>query len=474
MTKFNLKKYWPFLIIFLSLLIFSPALFNFFSSDDWFHLRISQIISFKDFLSFFSFFPNQHSAAFYRPIPTQVFFFIFQKLFDLNAWPYYLFIFLVFGFSLWLVYRLAKIVFKNEKQSLLALVFYAFSVTHFTRLYFLSAFQEILMTVFVLLAILTYLKKPSWKTNLLTAFFFILALLSKETAVVLPLILLLFDRFNSCFRPKRLILILLILLPYLYFRFFHFGQVSGDSYLWNFSVKKFLNTFFWYELWSFGAPELLVDYVSGGFRILPRFFSDFPFGSKIVLSLIGSTLASFAILFVTNFKKVEVKKILLFLGIFILALLPVLFLPWHKFTLELTLPMIGFSFFLAEICLAKRSWLTTVFISLFIILNLSMNLLTYQTHYAVSRSQIAMKVYQYFIRNYPQYPEGRYFEFTNDQEVGNKIWGVSKQVAFAVGDDNFFQVLYHNQNVKVFYQDLLEERPKDKQVININSTIFLP
>jgi len=235
-----------------------------------------------------------------------------------------------------------------------------------------------------------------------------------------------------------------------------------------------LNTFFWYELWSFGAPELLVDYVSGGFRILPRFFSDFPFGSKIVLSLIGSTLASFAILFVTNFKKVEVKKILLFLGIFILALLPVLFLPWHKFTLELTLPMIGFSFFLAEICLAKRSWLTTVFISLFIILNLSMNLLTYQTHYAVSRSQIAMKVYQYFIRNYPQYPEGRYFEFTNDQEVGNKIWGVSKQVAFAVGDDNFFQVLYHNQNVKVFYQDLLEERPKDKQVININSTIFLP
>ena len=472
--KSFLKKYYPFVIIFCSLLIFSPALFNFFSSDDWFHLRISQIGNLHEFFDFFSFLPNQHSATFYRPLSTQVFFFIFQKLFGLNAGPYYLFVFLVFGFSLWLVYRLARIVFKNKKQSLLALVFYAFSVTHFTRLYFLSAFQEILMTVFVLSAVLTYFKKPSWKTNLLTSFFFILALLSKETAVVLPLILILFDWFNDCFRPKRLIPILLILFPYLYFRFFHFGQVSGDSYLWDFSVRKFLNTFFWYALWSFGAPELLVDYVSGGLRILPRFFSDFPFWSKIVLSLIGSTLTSFAILFVANLKKVKVKKVLLFLGIFFLALLPVLFLPRHKFTLELTLPMVSFSFLLAEICLTKHSWLTTVFISLYIILNLSMNRLTYQTHYTVSRSQIAKKVYHYFIRNYPQYPEGCYFEFTNDQEVGNKIWGVSKQVAFAVGDDNFFQVLYHNQKVKVFYQDLPEERPKDKQVININSTNFLP
>ena len=136
--------------------------------------------------------------------------------------------------------------------------------------------------------------------------------------------------------------------------------------------------------------------------------------------------------------------------------------------------MVGFSFLLAEICLTKRSWLTTLFISLFIILNLSMNYLTYQRHYSVSRSQIAKKVYQYFIHNYPQYPDDQYFEFINDQEVGNKIWGMSKQVAFAVGDDNFFQVLYHNKNIKVFYQDLSEERPKNKKAININSTIFLP
>jgi len=34
--------------------------------------------------------------------------------------------------------------------------------------------------------------------------------------------------------------------------------------------------------------------------------------------------------------------------------------------------------------------------------------------------------------------------------------------------------LYHNKNIKVFYQDLSEERPKNKKAININSTIFLP
>jgi len=469
-----MKKYWPLFIIFLSFLIFSPDFFNFFSSDDWFHLQISQIGNFRDFLGFFSFSPNQYSAAFYRPLSTQVFFFVFQKLFGLNAWPYYLFVFLVFGFSLWLVYRLAKAIFKNEKQSLLALVFYSLSVTHFTRLYFLSAFQEILMTTFVLLAILSYLRKPSWKTNLLTALFFVLALLSKETAIVLPLILVLIDWLKGRFRFKRLIPLLVIILPYLYLRFFHFGQIGGDSYLWNFSLKKLFNTFFWYGLWSFGTPELLVDYVSGGLKILPRFFSDFPFWSKIILTLVGFTLFSFTALSISHFKKINFKNIWFSLGIFIIALLPVLFLPWHKFTLELTLPMVGFSFLLAEICLTKRSWLTTLFISLFIILNLSMNYLTYQRHYSVSRSQIAKKVYQYFIHNYPQYPDDQYFEFINDQEVGNKIWGMSKQVAFAVGDDNFFQVLYHNKNIKVFYQDLSEERPKNKKAININSTIFLP
>jgi len=469
-----MKKYWPLLIIFFSLLIFSPALVNFFSSDDWFHLRISQINNFGDFLSFFSFFPNDHSAAFYRPLSTQVFFFVFQKLFGLNTLPYYIFVFLVFGLSLFLVYRLAQHVFNNQKQSLLALLFYSFSVTHFTRLYFLSAFQEILMTVFVLLAVLTYFKKPSWKIDLLTALFFILALLCKETAIVLPLILILFDWFNGHFRPKRLIPLLLILLPYLYFRFIYFGQTGGDSYLWDFSLKKFLNTFFWYSLWSFGAPELLVDYVSGGFKILPRFFSDFPFWSKIVLSLTGCTLTSFTILLITNFRKIEARKILLSLGIFLFSLSPVLFLPLHKFTLELTLPMIGFSFFLTEICSVKRSWLTSLFVVLFVILNLSMNLLTYQTHYTVNRSRIAQKVYQYFTSNYPQYPQDRYFEFINDQNIENKIWGVSKQVAFAVGGDNFFQVLYHKKGIQAFYQDLPEEKPKNKQPISINSSIFLP
>ena len=468
-----MKKYLPFSIIIFSSLLFSPALFNFFSSDDWFHLRISQINNFRDFLSFFSFLPNQHSAAFYRPLSTQTFFFVFQKLFGLNAWPYYLFVFLVFSLSLWLVYRLAKLIFKNERQSLLALVFYSFSVTHFTRLYFLSAFQEILMTVFVLLAILTYLKKPSWKMNMLTVLYFVLALLSKETAVVLPLILILFDWFKKRFQWKRLILLFIILLPFLYFRFFHFGQVDGDSYLWDFSPKKFINTFFWYGLWSFGVPELLVDYVSSGFRILPRFFTDFPLWSKIVLSLISFTLLSFIALFAAHFKKVNFRRLIIFLGIFVLALLPVLFLPWHKFTLELTLAMVGFSFLLAEVCLAKRSWLTVLFIAFFFILNLTMNVLTYQRHYSVARSKIAKKVYQYFISNYPQYPKDNYFEFVNDQKIENKIWGLSKQVAFAIGDDNFFQVLYYNHQIKVFYEDFPKEKPKDKKVINIRSTIFL-
>jgi len=198
-------------------------------------------------------------------------------LFDLNSLPYYLFVLAVFGCSLYLIYLLAQKVLKNKTQAILALFFYSISVTNFTKIYFLSAFQEIAMAVFILLSILSYLKKPSTKNTLISLLFFILALASKETAVVLPFILLVLDWSRGKTNIKRILPFVIILLPYLCFRFSYFGSVEGESYIWDFSPKRAANTLFWYTLWSFGAPELLVDYVSSGFRILPRFYTDFPF-----------------------------------------------------------------------------------------------------------------------------------------------------------------------------------------------------
>ena len=84
-----LDKYKFGILIGLVLIVFSSCLLNFFSADDWFHLRLIQINSWQEFFNFFSFRNTPQSAAFYRPIPTQLFFFIFYKLFGLNSIFYF-------------------------------------------------------------------------------------------------------------------------------------------------------------------------------------------------------------------------------------------------------------------------------------------------------------------------------------------------------------------------------------------------
>ena len=116
------SKYWLIIIISFAILIFCPAFNNFFGADDWYHLRLGQIQSVKEFINYFSFIENDQTAAFYRPLSTQVFFFLMQKLFGLWALPWYVFVSGMFGISVMLVYKCAKVVLidmgleKNEKK----------------------------------------------------------------------------------------------------------------------------------------------------------------------------------------------------------------------------------------------------------------------------------------------------------------------------------------------------------------------
>ncbi|MEK7066428.1 MAG: hypothetical protein AAB965_02540, partial [Patescibacteria group bacterium] len=245
---------------------------NFFSSDDWFHLRISDIHSLQEFLNFFSFANTDQSASFYRPLSTQVFFYFFHTIFGLNSLPYYLFGILLFTLILFLLYKFTN--------SLVTTLIYAVSVTNFTRLFFLSAYQELFLVFFSLLTLILYKSKK----YLPALFCFVLSLLSKETAVVLPVLLLVLSLFEKKVSFRKLAPHFFLLAIYLYLRLFIFKGSVGDSYIWDFSPPKALNTFFWYTLWSFGAPELLVDYVGSGLKILPRFFTDYPIWSYIILS----------------------------------------------------------------------------------------------------------------------------------------------------------------------------------------------
>lgn len=460
------KRLLPIWLIIVTVLIYSPALFNFFSGDDWFHLRISNITSLSQFFNFFSFSHTLQSAAFYRPLPTQVFFFIFQRLFGLTAWPYYLFVLISFGYSLYLVYKFAYSQFSDRNKSLLSTFIYGVSVSNFTRVYFLSAFQEVALVIFSLLCLLSF---P--KNKIKSIIFFVLALLSKETAVVILPLLLMFNWPTIKKGIVSFLPFLLILGFYLFFRLGLFGFVTGDSYTWNFSPTKALNTLMWYVLWCFGAPELLIDYIGKGFRPISRLYTDHPYWWQAIFILLFGTLASVVILLMKKIKKID-TKLLKFITLFFISLLPVIFLPQHKFALELGLPLVGFSLAIAWIISGKRTVLTYIFLGFYIVFNLSMNYLTYTRHYSVNRSKTAKEIVTYFSENYPQYPSGNYFEFINDTNDYGTDWGSSKQISNTTSGSELFRVLYQDNDINVYFQDFKKDRPSGREIIEISTKQF--
>lgn len=456
-------------LLLLPIILFLPSLSNFFSSDDWFHLRVSNISSFSEFINFFSFARTDQSISFYRPLSTQVFFFIFQKLFGLNPLPYHLFVLLIFGFSLFLLYRLSNQFLKDKNKALLTTIVYGFSVSNFTRIYFLSAFQEIALVFFSLLCILNYLK-PTTRHKLYSICFFALALLSKETAIVIPIILLVLDWSQKKINLNRLIPFALILLPYLYLRLSIFGFPGGGNYRWDFSPTRAANTLMWYSLWSVGSPEFLVDYIGSGLRPIARFYTDFKNLWPFILGLLLANLLALIYFLISNLNKID-RKFISFVLLFVISLIPVLFLPDHKFALELGLPLIWFSLAVTHL-LPKKGKVAAGILLLYVLLNIFVNYLTYYRHYSVSRGVIASRVFNYFSKNFPSKPPNSYFEFINDTKVYSTEWGSSKQIANSIGESELFRVLYGDKNYSVYYEDLDSERPA-LQRIPISSKIFL-
>lgn len=462
------------LVTLISFVLYYPSFSNFFFSDDWFHLRITQIHSIREFINFFSFSQTPQFAGSYRPLSTQVFFFIFQSLFGLNPIPYHLFVWGIFVVGLWLLYKVSLEILNSRKAAIIAVLIYGASVTNFTRLYFLSAFQEILMVAFVLGSVLTYLRatsKPNgFRHYIGVLVFFILALMSKETAIVLPGILILVDWRRRRLDLKRLLPVVLMGLIYGYLRFVSLGSIAGQSYVWDFSLKKLGNSLMWYGFWSLGVPEFLVDYVGSGLRVLPRFFVNFSGWAYLIIFLWISVSLSFMAL-LARWIRTDWQAFVLGMGIFVGGLVPVVFLPWHKFTLELGLSMVGIAIVLGQF-LKKKSLAGYIFVAVYILTNVTTNVFYLSHHYSVNRANLSYKVYQYFEKHYPTLPRNSYFEFINDTSDFGPQWGSSKQIAQATSGSNMFKVLYDDPEYEVYFEDYSGKRPDNENKIEVSTRMF--
>ena len=491
-----IHKYWHWLAVFLApLIMFYPSLSGFFTNDDFFFLKLARASSLMDFLNFFNPLKDLGAVGVYRPIPQRFIYFLDVGFFHQNPLFLHIVSFVTLFAIIILVSVLVRLLTKDNKIAMISAFLYAVSATHFGKLYYINQYQEFCMTLFFLASTIFFVKyeletkaiRP-FRNLILSLLLFILCLMSKETAVTLPFILVLthfYLTFNNRIKVpiKTLMLSLapffLILAAYLSLHFFSFGLVSGDSYIWNFSPFKAINTLSWYGLWSLNIPEMLVDFIGSGLHVNPDLFK---YWSKDIIQILIFFSLQILVIFGTLIKlfKADRKNLnkdlitLVFSCLwFIVTLIPVLFLPVHKFTLYLTLPLAGTVFALSYLLIESK--ISKVWIGLFLavwtITSILSLRLTVQTNW-ITRSQIeSYKVYQYFKENGVSLSEKNVY-FIDTKNDSNLPWSPTQVLKVVLGDKNFFDVFYPALAAKVNYVGL-EKAPKGSSIKIIESRQFL-
>jgi hypothetical protein len=467
-----IKKYWPLLLVFIAVLaIYFPVFSLYFTQDDFFHLKMGTASSVSDFLNFFSF-RNPYGYPFYRPLATQVYYFLMKSLFSLQPLYFHLTSFLFFLGNIFLVYGIGEKLLKKRHFGFLMSFLYALNASNLGSLAYISNFQEIGMAFFLFLSFWLYLENKK-----IAPLFFVFSLLSKENAMVFPLLLIVYEFLLGKKKWKKTLFYWFILGFYVVFRLgggllaSPLGGPDVSVYQPIFELRTLINSYFWYLLWGIGLPEMLIDFVGPGLKIDPRLIIYYRREVQIIFSaslvfvllLAGSILRS---------PKKEKKKEAFFLLWFLIGLLPVIFWPWHKFSYYLTLPLLGLIGFFVLLLKNLPKILIGVAVLLLLTISLTTIHLSWRTYWVITRAKIAQNLIHDLKEKYPELPRGATLYFENDPDYplilgfGNS----STQAYYTLSGENGPQVIYDDYSLRVYYQDL-EKPPEGGEVYSITAKI---
>jgi hypothetical protein len=173
------------LILGVAFYIYREAFAGFFVQDDYGWLASSRFRSLSEYLPiFFRFNP----ALTYRPLSQETFFFLGQKIFGLWAPGFHLVSVCFHLLSSILVYLLAR-KFCPVLPSLVGSFFFAAHSAHFRSVYWISAIPEPMSLTFMLLSCVLFDRRNDRAAWLLSIASMGGAMMSKESALALPLVL---------------------------------------------------------------------------------------------------------------------------------------------------------------------------------------------------------------------------------------------------------------------------------------------
>lgn len=333
------------LILTATFLAYAGSLRYGFSQDDWYFLMISDVHNFSDVANFFN--PLAQSGfAFFRPLGTQLYYF----LFDQNPFFMHIFMLVIQSLSGYFVFLLLqRLKFKSPTPILVALI-YSVSSVHFLSLYYIAATQQLLAAAFSLLSLVLFLKQK----YLSSAIILTLALLSKETAIVTPLIALgLILMTKTKLRVSQFIPYGVVFTLYSIIRLVTSTLAQSEYHL--FFGASVLTNIRWYFLFATNLPEALVNYGLPRMGInIAQFISDYG-TSALIITLSSSLVALFAL------TRLVLSKRWLYALWFVVGLGPVILLRDHLYPHYLDLALIPFLLLLLENLKAKNQYLVAIF-----------------------------------------------------------------------------------------------------------------
>lgn len=460
-------KNWQIILLILTLpIVFYFSSINyFFSQDDFIHISASQISNLKGFLNFFNPSYSFPDIFFYRPLSTQLYFFLNLALFGFNPLPFHLEALFFHGLNTILFYFLIKKIWKEKFLSLIAALFYGISAVHFLSLFYISAFQEILRSFYFFLALFCFFnhqdnKKLKWLVFSLVCF--ILSLLSKETSIIFPLLIIPLEVLRRK-QKEALIVLKSLILPlaayfgivvgYLVARLAGFQSIfSEGNYSFSFSLINIFQNLKWYMLWSFGLPEILASYPSLKPGSLIQFSKDSQFG--LVILIFFALLLSLIILRFIVWHKFSLKELLLSAAIFIFSLSPVLVLNNHKYPQYLDLAFLAFLPFIIKAFFPtgiSKNIFSILFVLSFLALQFFSLRLTEITHWTTHRANVAEYYFKSLKKDHPNLKDTRLIFHGTDEAI--------KQLSFALAIGYGPLVWYPNQLKEVEYLNLEAKLP---------------
>ncbi len=457
--KLFVQKNKPLLLIFIvSFLIYSPSLFGFYTNDDFYHLKISHATNIFEFLDFFNLLKSSGGQLLYRPLTTHVFYFLGWSLFNLNPFGLHLVSFALFFITIFFVEKLAFEIKSNKTISLLTAFLYATSASHFGHLYYLAT-EIVLAAVFFpgVFYFTKFIRTGNKSFLVWSILFYFLSILAKENALVMPGIFILHYFFLKAVKVRLATFAVIIFnlgvfsLIYLYLHFFKYGVVSGEGYTFDFSLTRTMNTIAWYLFWSFNTPEMFLDFVGPGLRVNPNLLLYWGYYTKAIVTVFGVLILIVGLQAFQHFKKkLDIRYLIIGLGWFFITLLPIVFLPDHKFTFYLTLPLFGIVFILAEIFTHAKLGLLITIMLLWIVGSCATLSLTYKTNWITQGQKIAQRVDRYLSLHSSEMTNKK-IAFVDTPEDENLPWSPTQVVKVTLSDKNYFEVFHPGLTANVYY-----------------------